>query len=134
MVRQDDVEIIREALSGGMGATSTTGSSTRTQKLRSGLNTPLWTRAASRIEAARACGSGELRDRNFELHEVSADDVRDVGGKVLVLGSVRFRGRASGTELQFPFGWVCEMRDGALLRMLFYSSQAEALETVGLRE
>ena len=71
-------------------------------------------------------------DRNFELHEVFADDVRDVGGRVLVLGAVRFRGKASGTEMRYPFGWVCEMRDGALSRMFFYSSHAEALQAVGL--
>jgi ketosteroid isomerase-like protein len=71
-------------------------------------------------------------DRNFERHEVFAEDVRDVDGKVLVLGAVRFRGRASGTEMHHPFAWVCEMRDGALRRMSFYSSHGEALEAVGL--
>jgi hypothetical protein len=35
---------------------------------------------------------------NSELHEVFADGVRDVGGRVLVLGSVRLRGIASGVE------------------------------------
>ena len=73
-------------------------------------------------------------DRNFEFHEVSADDVRKVGDKVLVLGSVRFRGQASGTEMHYPFGWVCEMRDGALSRMFFYSSHSEALGAVGLTQ
>ena len=73
-------------------------------------------------------------DQNFELHEVFADDVRDAGGRVLVLGAVRFRGKASGTEMQHPFGWVCEMRDGTLSRMFFYSSHAEALQAVGLQE
>jgi ketosteroid isomerase-like protein len=73
-------------------------------------------------------------DRNFELHEVLAEDVRDVDGKVLVLGAVRFRGKVSGIEMEHPFGWVCEMRGGALVRMLFYSSHAEALEAARLRE
>jgi ketosteroid isomerase-like protein len=73
-------------------------------------------------------------DRNFDVHEVFADDVRDVGGRVLVLGGVRFRGNASGAEMRYPFGWVCEMQDGALLRMFFYSSHSEALDAVGLEE
>jgi ketosteroid isomerase-like protein len=73
-------------------------------------------------------------DRNFEFHEVRADDFRSVGDHVVVLGSVRFRGKASGSELQYPFGWVCEMRDGRLARMTFHSSHAEALEAAGLRE
>jgi ketosteroid isomerase-like protein len=71
-------------------------------------------------------------DRNYELHEVSADEVREVGAKLLVLGSVRSRGKTSGTELRHPFGWVCELRDGALVRMHFYSSHTEALTAVGL--
>ena len=72
-------------------------------------------------------------DRNFELH-VFADEVREIDGKVLVLGAVRFRGKTSGLEMRYPFGWVCHMRDGALSRMFFYSSHAEALEAVGLSE
>ncbi|HEX2371440.1 MAG TPA: nuclear transport factor 2 family protein [Solirubrobacterales bacterium] len=73
-------------------------------------------------------------DRNFEFHEVRADDFRSVGDQVVALGSVRFRGNASGSELQYPFGWVCEMRDGRLSRMTFHSSHAEALEAAGLEE
>jgi ketosteroid isomerase-like protein len=73
-------------------------------------------------------------DRNFELHQVLAEDVRDVEGKVLVLGAVRFRGKVSRAEMQHPFGWVCEMRGGTLVRMFFYSSHAEALEAAGVRE
>ena len=73
-------------------------------------------------------------DRNFDVHEVFADEVREARGKVLVLGAVRFRGKTSRTEMDYSFGWVCEMRDGALLRMFFYSSHSEALEAVGLRE
>jgi ketosteroid isomerase-like protein len=72
-------------------------------------------------------------DRNFELHEVFADEVCDLGGKVLVFGGVHFGGETSGFDMRHPFAWVCEMRDGALARMFFYSSQAEALESAGLR-
>ncbi|MDQ3728126.1 MAG: nuclear transport factor 2 family protein [Actinomycetota bacterium] len=70
-------------------------------------------------------------DRNFELHEVFADEVQSVSGKVLVLGEVHFRGKASSIEMRHPFAWICEMRDGALSRMFFYSSHAAALEAVG---
>jgi ketosteroid isomerase-like protein len=73
-------------------------------------------------------------DRNFELHEVLVDDVRGVGVKVLVLGAVRFRGKASGSTMHHPFGWVCEMRDGMLMRMFFYSSHGEALQAAGSQE
>jgi hypothetical protein len=51
--------------------------------------------------------------------------------RCFVLGRVHFRGKASGIEMRHPFAWVCEMRDGTLARMLFYSSHAEAREAVG---
>lgn len=73
-------------------------------------------------------------DRNFESHEVFAEEVRELEGKVLVLGSVSFRGNASGAEMHHPFGWVCEMREGRLNRMFFHSSHAEALQAVEVRE
>jgi len=82
-------------------------------------------REAAPTVATRGCA------RNFDVHEVFADDVRDIGGKVVVLGRVRFRGEASGAEMSHPFAWICEMRDGALARMFFYSSHAEALAAVG---
>ena len=135
MGRQSDVEVIREAF----------------ERWNEG-DIDYWiTHAVPQVEvwskyAALDEGGGPYRghegmrawraeiDRNFEIHEVFADDVRDLGGRVLVLGAVRFRGKASGTEMRYPFGWVCEMRDGALARMFFYSSHAEALNAVGLGE
>jgi ketosteroid isomerase-like protein len=73
-------------------------------------------------------------DRNFESHLVIAQEVRDVGGAVLVLGSVRFRGTTSGSEMEYPFGWVCEMCGGTLARMWFYSSHAEAVDAARRHE
>jgi ketosteroid isomerase-like protein len=102
-------------------------------------NVEIWSKYAALEERGEPyrghAGMREWRaeiDRNFELHEVFAEDVRDVGGKVLVLGTVHFRGKASSIEMRHPFGWVCEMRDGALSRMFFYSSHAEAREAVGV--
>jgi ketosteroid isomerase-like protein len=101
----------------------------------------IWSKYASLDEGGgpyrEHAGMREWRaeiDRNFELHEVFADEVREIGGTVLVLGRVHFRGEASGIEMRHPFAWVCEMRDGALARMLFYSSHVDALEAVGLAE
>lgn len=71
-------------------------------------------------------------DRNFDVHQVLAHEFRDLGDRVLVLGAVRLRGKASGAEMEHPFAWVFEMQDGALLRMRFYSNHTEALHAVGL--
>jgi ketosteroid isomerase-like protein len=72
-------------------------------------------------------------DKNFEQHEVLAEDVRGLDGKVLVLGAVHLRGKTSSMEMRYPFAWVCELRDGALSRMFFYSSHAEALDAIKLK-
>jgi ketosteroid isomerase-like protein len=101
-------------------------------------NVEIWSKYAALDEGGDPyrghAGMREWRaeiDRNFELHEVFADEVRYVGSKVLVLGGVHFCGGASGVEMRRPFAWVCEMRDGALTRMFFYSSHADALDAVG---
>lgn len=128
----DDVEIIREAFA------RWTERDIDYWILHAQPDVEIWSKYAALDEGGGPyrghAGIREWRteiDRNFELHEVFADEVRDVGGKVLVLGGVHFRGKASSIEMRYPFGWVCEMRDGALSRMFFYSSHAEALEAVG---
>jgi ketosteroid isomerase-like protein len=94
----------------------------------------IWSKYAALDEAGPYRGHAGMRewraeiDRNFELHEVFAEDLRDLGGQVLVLGGVHFRGKASSIEMRHPFAWLCEMQDGALSRMYFYSSHAEAIE------
>jgi ketosteroid isomerase-like protein len=135
VTRQDDVEVIREAFERWNG---------RDLEYWIRLAHPqveIWSKyAALDADDEPYRGHDGVRawraeiDRNFELHHVLANDIRAVGDRVLVLGAVRLRGKASGTEMEHPFAWVCEMRDGALSRMHFYSSHAEALEEVGLHE
>ena len=76
---------------------------------------------------------GEINE-SFEQYEAWTDELRDLDGAVLALGSVRFRGRGSGVEIEQPMGWVFEFKDGKFSRMLFYETPAEALEAVGLSE
>lgn len=62
---------------------------------------------------------------------IDADEVRDLGaGRVLVAG--RFRGQgASGVEVDTPAVWVCEVRDGRIVRLRFYADEAAALAALG---
>lgn len=98
----------------------------------SGQSMRPWKKAESRTAATRAFASGERRSiKTSNFTRSSPARFGDAGGKVLVLGEVRFRGKASSIEMRHPFAWICEMREGALSRMFFCSSHAAALEAVG---
>jgi ketosteroid isomerase-like protein len=68
----------------------------------------------------------------FGRFEVRTHDLRDLGDRVLALGSIGLQGKASGIEIEQPMGWLLELEGGKLARMFFYSSHAEALEAAGL--
>ena len=68
----------------------------------------------------------------FELFRVSLTDVRDLGDRVLAIGSIRMRGRESGVETDVPTAAVAEYRDGLLWRYKDYGNAREALRAAGL--
>ncbi len=71
-------------------------------------------------------------DENFETWEIVMDEVHERGDTVVVLGSVRARGRGSGIELDQPVGWVYEFRDGRMFRLHTYYDLAQAAAAGGL--
>jgi ketosteroid isomerase-like protein len=71
-------------------------------------------------------------EATFGRFDVSTEDFRDLEDSVLILGSIRLKGKGSGIEMDQPMGWLLELEDGKLARMRFYSSHREALEASGL--
>ena len=67
----------------------------------------------------------------FELRDFNA---RPAGARVVVLGHIHARGRASGVEIDQGLGQVWEIEQGKAVRTTAYASQAEALEAAGLSE
>ena len=63
-----------------------------------------------------------------------ADEIIDVGERVLVLATARGRGRGSGLETETRFAHIWTMRDGRAIRIAAYTNPAEALKAVGLAE
>jgi ketosteroid isomerase-like protein len=57
------------------------------------------------------------------------EDMRDLGGVVVVLGRVLARG--GGMILDRPTGWVFRLRDGKILSGHVYGSHEEALAAAG---
>jgi ketosteroid isomerase-like protein len=63
-----------------------------------------------------------------------AEDFRDAGDAVVVLGRLRGTGRAGGVPVESPVGAVWELREGKIWRLRAYLDQAEALKAVGLED
>ena len=70
----------------------------------------------------------------FALFRVDLTDVRDLGNRVLAIGTIRVRGRASGVETDIPTASISQYRDGLLWRYKDYGDDRLALEAAGLSE
>jgi ketosteroid isomerase-like protein len=63
-----------------------------------------------------------------------AEDFRDLGNQVLVLGRAEARGRSSGVELDAPMGLLLDFRANRISRARAYLDYGEALRAAGLDE
>jgi ketosteroid isomerase-like protein len=70
----------------------------------------------------------------FAVFRISYTDIRDLGDRVLAIGSIRMRGRESGVETDVPSAAIAEYRDGLLWRYKDYGDRRSALRAAGLRE
>ena len=66
-------------------------------------------------------------DENFERWQIEVGEILEEGDRVVLLGFIRARGRASGVELEQPVGWVFRFRDGKFWRVHTFLSHDEAL-------
>jgi ketosteroid isomerase-like protein len=68
----------------------------------------------------------------WEEVRVVADEFRDLGQRVLMLGRVEGRGRGSGVEVDAPHGVVYDFRRGKIWRTRAYFDPREALRAADL--
>ena len=69
----------------------------------------------------------EIRQQ-FESFEFTLERCEELtGDRLLAVGSLRFRGRESGVEMEAGVGWILTFRDGLLWRWRNYLSREEAL-------
>jgi ketosteroid isomerase-like protein len=71
-------------------------------------------------------------DEDWEFVQMHAEEFREAGDRVVALGRLRARGRASGVDLDVPIGFVWTLRDGMVVRGTTFSEQAEAIRAAGL--
>jgi ketosteroid isomerase-like protein len=68
----------------------------------------------------------------FEVFQISYTDIRDLGDRLVAIGSIRMRARESGVETDVPSAAIVEYVDGLLFRYKDYGQARLALEAAGL--
>jgi ketosteroid isomerase-like protein len=75
----------------------------------------------------------EDMSEDWEDFRLEPDEFREIDdSRVLVLGRMQGRGKASGMEIEAPAAWVCELRDGKVMRVQFYAHEEAARDDLGL--
>ncbi len=98
------------------------------------------------VRAARSGVEGEYRGfagirrffadtaDNFDFFRIDYNDVRDLGDRILAIGTIHFRGKGSGVETDIPTAGVATFRGGKLASWEDFREKRIALEAVGLTE
>jgi ketosteroid isomerase-like protein len=71
---------------------------------------------------------------DFESFQVEFDEVRDLGDRVLAVGTAEGRGRGSGIDNQGPVAIVASFWEGKITRFKDYGERDRALRAAGLSE
>jgi ketosteroid isomerase-like protein len=72
-------------------------------------------------------------DEQFEDWMLTIEEVREVpGDRLLVLGEVHFRGRASGVEFDQAMGWLIEFEAARITALHNIVGHEAAIEAAGL--
>ena len=85
-------------------------------------------------------GHDGLRSLFREWHEAwgsieyDYEELIDAGERVISVVTRHARGRASGVEVERPFALLWTLREGRVVRVVWFLDRAEALEAAGLSE
>ena len=70
----------------------------------------------------------------WEVLDLDAQEFRDLGDRVLVVGMFHARGGGSGAEVRAPYYSAFFVSEGKLARVLSFRTEDEALAAMGLRD
>jgi ketosteroid isomerase-like protein len=73
-------------------------------------------------------------DENWEELQSAAEEFRDLGDRVLVLGTLKGRGKGSGAPVDTPALTILDFRGERVWRARVYLDRAEGLRAAGLSE
>ena len=73
-------------------------------------------------------------DRAFTEFRVGLDQFRDFGDRILAIGWMRVRGRASGVDLESPISFVADFKDGKATRFRSFLDPRDARDAAERRD
>jgi ketosteroid isomerase-like protein len=71
---------------------------------------------------------------HFRAVVIDCPDVRDLGDRVLGLGTIRATGKGSGAKTELTFATVAKYRKGRMTHYIDFGDRDQALEAAGLSE
>jgi hypothetical protein len=84
---------------------------------------------------ASANGSRTIAEHYvLESSHARFTDIRDLGDRVLGIGTLRFTGKGSGITSETPLALMVSYRNGLITHMKDHGDKDKALEAVGLSE
>ena len=72
--------------------------------------------------------------QHFATWRIECDDIRDLGDRVLALGTLWATGKGSGVEADVPYTVVARLSGGLVTEFTDYGDREKALEAAGLSE
>ena len=73
-------------------------------------------------------------DEAFDAVQLECLEIRDLGERIVVVGRLRARGKASGAETESAIAWVVDFKAGKVIWMRDYLDPTDALGAAGLSE
>jgi uncharacterized protein len=71
---------------------------------------------------------------SFDVFRFDRPDIRDLGDRVLAIGTLHIRAREGGIETDVPTAGIATYRDGRLIHWKDFGDRGKALEAAGLTE
>jgi uncharacterized protein len=71
-------------------------------------------------------------EENLEVFQITPNEVIDAGDRVVVIGTLRVRGRSSGIDTTVPTATVTTVRDGKIVHFEEFIERDKALAAAGM--
>ena len=78
-------------------------------------------------------GLQDLYDSFAELH-LEISEIRNLGDRVLAMGKLRARGMESGVEIESPWAYLADFKNGKAIWVRAFRDPKEARDAAGLRQ